>query len=137
MNTIPMGTQLSWRQVAGRTHELSGPIGLHARVELALDGAVAESASGRWRLDRDVTGTIRIWNANTGELVASASRRSFLRYRRRVSIGSTAITWEPANMWHTKWRFRAGDELVMELRRSRGVVRAAAEIELLLARPDQ
>lgn len=132
MITISSATSLSWRQPkAGRQlHELHAGTGIVAVLELSGSRGTAESAMGRWRLEQDVTRTVRIWDAASGELAADVSRASLLGQRRLFTASGDIYAWEPASLWRNRWRFRRKGQIVMEMRRGRGLVRASAEIDI-------
>jgi hypothetical protein len=132
LHPITPGSTLRWTQPSARnsSHELRAGEDLAATLELRGSRASAASSSGSWTIERDVTRTIRVWNVATRELVGELGKGSWSGRRTFLTADGDLLIWEPANLLHTAWRFRAEAGTALEFRRGRGVIRADGMVDV-------
>src|SRR5207253_3404449 len=98
--------------------------------ELSGTSAVASSASGRWRIEREMTRTARVWDLESGELVGELSRGAMSGRRTFTLSDGQVQVWEPASFWRTAWRFRSSAGIVLEFRARGRVFRASGTVAI-------
>ncbi len=97
-----------WSQGHGR-HELRAGGDILATLDLTGVRAKAATPVGTWRIERDMTRTIRVWDTTTTELVAEVSKSTWAGRRNVEFADGRSVTWEPANIWRTQWCFRTSN----------------------------
>jgi hypothetical protein len=128
--SITPNKPIQWTQPSARRplHELRSEAGLLATLEFTGRHASGISARGNWRIERDVTRTIRVWNAVSGDLHGELSKGGWTGRRVFATTSGRIYVWEPANLWRTAWRFKADSGAALEFRRGRGVLRASGSV---------
>ncbi len=111
-------TKLAWSRAAAG-YELRGDGVTVAQITIDGARANATSASASWLIVRDITRTIRIWNAASGDLVGEVSKSGWTGHQTVTLSNGHVYSWEPTNAWRSQWCFRC-DSGSMVLRVYRG-----------------
>jgi hypothetical protein len=119
-----------WRRspTGSSIDELRSETGIVATLELSGSRARAEIGEDRYRFERDVTRTVRVWDERTGQLIGESGRSSWAGRRSVRMASGQAFVWEPAGFLRTRWRFRVDSDPAIDFRLGNGVYRSEAVV---------
>lgn len=127
-------SEAEWAQLGAGSavYELIADGGPVARLELHGTKASGETARGVWRLERDVTRTLRVWDQEDASLVGEFESSSWSGRGTFRHISGRSYPWEPGNVWRSVYRFRGPDGPVVELGSSRGLLRRRTALRVII-----